>query len=163
MLKTLAFAASLLLAGAAAMAQTGSIEVKNAWARATPAKAVDGAAYLTIESATGDRLTGASTPVARKTELHEMVMQGNIMKMRPIAGIDLPAGTPVTLKPGALHVMLLGLKKPLHKGDKFRLTLDFAKAGRREVVVTVEGVGAMGPSSQSGGSMSMPMSMPMQH
>jgi periplasmic copper chaperone A len=157
-----AFAAILWLAGTAlAQAQTagaGSLEVKDAWARATPAKAANGAVYLTIESAVPDRLTGASTPVAGKAELHRMTMQGNVMRMRQIAGIDLPAGQPVTLKPGGLHIMLLGLKQPLKKGDKFPLTLDFAKAGAQTVDVSIEGVGAMGPNAASGG-----MPMPAHH
>jgi periplasmic copper chaperone A len=162
MLLAAAAAASLLLAGAAAMAQSGSVQVTHAWARATPAKAENGAAYLTIEAATPDRLTGVSTPVANNAELHQMTMQGDVMRMRQVAGIDLPAGKPVTLKPGAFHIMLLGLKQPLKQGGHFPLTLVFAKAGTRQVEVTVEGVGAMGPNNQSGGG-GMPMSVPMQH
>src|SRR5208282_3851749 len=106
--RLLAFVALLLIAGGAA-AQTGSVEVTNAWARATPGKAANGAAYLTLVAPTPDRLTGASTPVAKKAELHTMTMEGGIMKMRPLAGIDLPAGQPVTLQPGAMHIMLLDL------------------------------------------------------
>lgn len=154
----------LALAGGMAPAQTaGSPQVTDAWARATPAKAANGAAYLTIESATPDRLTGASTPVAGRAELHQMTMQGNVMRMRQIAGIDLPAGQPVTLKPGGLHFMLLGLKQPLKKGDKFPLTLDFAKAGARTVEVSVAGAGAMGPNAAESGGMPMPMPMPAHH
>ena len=156
--KFFAFAAVLLLAGAAAAAaQTGSVEVKNAWARATPAKAENGAAYVSLESPTPDRLTGASTPVAKKAELHEMTMEGGIMRMRPLEGIDLPAGQPVTLKPGAMHIMLLGLTQPLVPGQSFPLTLSFEKAGTREVAVSVEKVGAMGPGGQAAGGMQMPM------
>jgi copper(I)-binding protein len=154
-----ALAAALLLAGSAA-AQSGSVEVKNAWARATPAKAENGAAYLTLESPTPDRLTGASTPVAKKAELHEMTMDGGVMKMRPLAGVDLPAGQPVTLKPGAMHIMLFGLTQPLVPGQSFPLTLSFEKAGTREVTVSVEKVGAMGPGGQTAGGMQMPMPMP---
>jgi periplasmic copper chaperone A len=86
--------------------------------------------------------------------------------MRQVAGIDLPAGTPVTLKPGAFHIMLLGLKQPLHKGETFSLTLEFAKAGKREVDVTVESIASMGPNKQesgSSGSSGMAMPMPMHH
>jgi periplasmic copper chaperone A len=152
----LAFAALLLLAGGAA-AQTGSVEVKNAWARATPGKAEDGAAYLTLESPTPDRLTGVSTPVAKKAELHAMTMEGGVMKMRPLAGIDLPAGQVVTLQPGAMHIMLFGLTHPLTAGQSFPLTLSFEKAGTREVTVNVEKTGAMGPEKATGGGMQMPM------
>jgi copper(I)-binding protein len=153
--KLIAFAAALLIAGAAA-AQTGAVEVTDAWARATPGKAENGAAYLTLESATPDRLTGASTPVAKKAEFHTMTMEGGVMKMRPLAGIDLPAGQPVTLKPGAMHVMLLGLTESLHPGQSFPLTLYFEKAGTSEVTVAVAKAGAMGPETQTGG-MEMPM------
>jgi copper(I)-binding protein len=148
-------AAGLLLSGTAA-AQTGSLQITNAWARATPGKAETGAVYLTIESATADRLTGLSTPVAGKAELHEMTMQGGVMQMRPLAGIDLPAGQSVVLKPGAAHIMLMGLRQPLRIGESFRLTLEFDKAGKREVSVGVEKAGAMGPDQPSAG-MHMPM------
>lgn len=155
----IALAASLLIAGGAA-AQTAGVEITNAWARATPAKAENGGAYLTIESAAPDRLTAVSSPVADKAELHEMTMSGTIMRMREVVGIDLPAGKPVTLKPGGYHIMLVGLKQPLHEGDKVPLTLNFAKAGARQVEATVEGVGAMGPHGPGGAGKTMPMSMP---
>lgn len=144
------FVAMLLLAGLAS-AQTGSLEVKNAWARATPGKAETGAAYLTIEAAGPDRLTGVSTPVAGKAELHEMTMRDGIMKMRSLAAIDLPAGKAIVLKPGATHIMLAGLKQPLRAGETFPLTLEFEKAGKREVTVTIEKAGAMGPVRTHGG------------
>lgn len=157
MLKTLlAFGASLLLAGAAA-AQPGSVEIANAWARATPGKAENGAAYLTIEAASPDRLTGITTPVAEKAELHQMTLEEGIMKMRPLEGLDLPAGRPVTLKPGAVHIMLMGLTQKLRPGQSFPLTLHFAKAGAREISVAVEKAGAMGPEDRTGGGMAMPL------
>jgi len=155
----LAFAALLLLTGGAA-AQTGSVEVKNAWARATAGKADDGAAYLTLESPTPDRLTGASTPAAQKAELNTMTMEGGVMKMRPLAGIDLPAGQPVTLKPGAMHVMLFGLTEPLIAGQSFQLTLSFEKAGKRKATVNVEKTGAVEPEKAAGDGMQMPMPIP---
>jgi periplasmic copper chaperone A len=157
MLKTLlAFAASLLIAAAAA-AQSGAVAIENAWARATPGQAETGAAYLTIESPTPDRLTGVSTPAAKTAELHTMTMEGGVMKMRPLAGIDLPAGQKVTLQPGAMHIMLLGLAHPLLPGQSFPLTLHFEKGGTREVTVAVAKVGAMGPEKAAGGGMPMPM------
>jgi periplasmic copper chaperone A len=159
-LKLLAFAASLLLTGAA-IAQTGTstneIEVKDAWARATPAKAENGAAYLTIVSPASDRLTGVSTPIAKQAELHNMTMESGVMKMRPLAGLDLSPGEPATLKPGGVHIMLMGLNQPLKPEESFPLTLSFEKAGRREVTVVVEKPGAMGPKGQSGAGMSIPM------
>jgi copper(I)-binding protein len=145
-------AAALMIAGTAA-AQTVAVEVTDTWARATPGKAENGAAYLTLESPAADRLTGVSTPVAKKAELHTMTTEGGVMKMRPLAGVDLPAGQKVTLKPGAAHIMLLGLKEPLRPGQSFPLTLNFEKAGASEVTVTVEKAGA---------GIRMPMTQPMQ-
>jgi copper(I)-binding protein len=142
--KILAFAAGLVVASAA-LAQPAQLEVNNAWAGATPGKAENGVAYLTIQSPTADRLVSASSPVAKKAELHTMSMQGMVMKMRPITGLDIPAGQPVTLKPGGEHIMLMGLDQPLHEGQSFPLTLDFEKAGPRTVTVTVEKAGARGP------------------
>ena len=173
--KLLALAASLLIAGGAALAQTGPIEtkqgetkqgetkqgetkqveVKNAWARATPGKAENGAAYLTIVSPVADRLTAISTPEAKTAELHNMTMEGGVMKMRPLAAVDLPAGQPVTLKPGGTHIMLMGLTQPLKQGDTFALTLSFEKAGSKQVAVAVEGAGATAPHAEGMGNMPM--------
>jgi periplasmic copper chaperone A len=145
-LRMIVLVAGLALAAAAA-AQTGQVQVENPWARATPGKATIGAAYLTLRSPAGDRLVSASTPVAGKAELHTMEMSGMVMKMRPVAGIDIPAGRPVSLAPGGLHIMLVGLKKPLRAGQSFPLTLNFAKAGSQTVEVAVEKVGAAGPAA----------------
>lgn len=139
-------AAGLALMAGAASAQSGQLAVDNAWARATPGKSTIGAAYVTIEAPTADRLVAASTPVANKAELHTMSMSGMVMKMRPIAGVDIPAGQKVILAPGGLHIMLIGLKKPLMAGQSFPLTLTFAKAGTRTVEVAVEKIGAAGPA-----------------
>ena len=143
-IKILAFAAGLV-AASAALPQPTQLEIDNAWAGATPGKAENGAAYVTITSPAADRLVSASTPVAKKAELHTMSMQGMVMKMRPISGVDIPAGQPVSLKPGGEHIMLMGLNQPLREGQSFPLTLDFEKAGLRTVNVTVEKVGAKGP------------------
>lgn len=155
--KLLTVTAGLLLLAGAAAAQTGKVEVTAAWARATPGMAQNGAAYVTLEAATPDRLTGVETPVAAKAELHTMQTKpGGIMEMRPIDSLDLPAGKRVTLKPGAMHIMLMGLKAPLRTGQSFPLTLHFEKAGTQEVTVAVEKVGAMGMGAHGAG-------MPMHH
>ena len=142
--------AILALAGSAA-AQSGGVEVRDAWARATPGGAEIGAAYLTIVAPQGDRLTAVSTPAAKEAELHTMSMEGGVMKMRPLEGLDIPAGQPVTLKPGGNHIMLLGLTQPLREGQTFALTLSFDKAGRQQIVVPVEKAGAMAPPGAAGG------------
>ena len=144
-IKFLALAAGLVFA-TATLAQTTQPEVTNAWARATPGKAENGAAYLTIKSPTPDRVVSVSTPVAKKAELHTMSMSGGVMQMRPVAGIDVPAGQPVTLKPGSEHVMLFGLNHPLQEGQSFPLTLTFEKGGTRTVSVAIEKAGAAGPA-----------------
>jgi periplasmic copper chaperone A len=141
-IKILAFAAGLAVASVA-LAQASQLEVSNAWARATPGKAETGAAYVTIQSPTADRLLSAASPVAKKVEVHTMEMAGMVMKMRPIAALDIPAGSPVALKPGGEHIMLIGLQHPLVEGQSFPLTLNFEKAGARTVIVSVEKAGAM--------------------
>ena len=141
-IKILAFTAGLLVTSFA-LAQTSQLEVSNAWARATPGKAEFGAAYVTIQSPTADRLLSVSSPVAKKVEVHTMEMAGMVMKMRPIAALDIPAGSPLALKPGGEHIMLIGLQHPLVEGQSFPLTLNFEKAGARTVTVAVEKAGAM--------------------
>jgi copper(I)-binding protein len=157
------FAACLLITGAAA-AQQGAVEVTDAWARATPGKAETGAAYLTIASPSPDRLTGLSTPAAKSAELHMMTMDetvaGGVMRMRPLAGVDFAAGQKVAMKPGAMHIMLVGLKEPLRLGQSFPMTLYFEKAGAREVTVVVEKAGAMDRDGHDGPQMMMPMPAP---
>jgi copper(I)-binding protein len=148
---SLAIAASVLLMTGSAVAQTEPVEIKDAWTRATPGRAENGAAYLTIESPQGDRLTGISTTIARMAELHTMKMEGGVMRMSPLAAIDLPAGQPVILKPGAMHIMLVGLKQPLQAGQSIPLTLHFEKGGTREVVAAVGKVGATAPEGHARG------------
>jgi periplasmic copper chaperone A len=144
-IRLLAFATGLVVAGAA-LAQTSGLEVSNAWARATPGRSQTGAIYLTVVSPTADKLVSASTPAAKKAELHTTTMTGMVMKMRPLSDLDIPAGQSVTLKPGGMHIMLTGLEKPLRAGQTFPLTLTFDKAGTRTVDVAVEKPGAMGPA-----------------
>src|SRR5271168_2566159 len=136
---SLALGAALMLmfTAGAAPAQSTDIEITNAWARATPGGAQTAAAYVTIEAPAGDRLTGVSTPAAQKADIHSMTMDNGVMKMRQVDDLDLPAGKPVILKPGGYHIMLTGLANPLEQGQSFPLPLNFAKAGAREVTVSV--------------------------
>jgi copper(I)-binding protein len=141
-------------------AQTGGVEISDAWARATPGGAENGAAYLTLVSPAGDRLTGITSPAAAKAQLHEMTNNHGIMQMREVPAIDLPPGKKMTLKPGGLHIMLMGLKHPLQPGQSVPLSLRFEKSGTREVNAAIGKVGAMGPETQSGTMQTMPMPMP---
>ena len=135
----------------AAVAQQASVSVSEVWARATPPGAKTGAAYLTVanQGALPDRLVKASTPVASEAQLHTMIDDNGVMKMRPVAGIDVKAGGSVTLKPGGFHVMLMGLKQPLVEGESFPLTLTFEKAGAVATTVKVAKAGAASPGGGS--------------
>ncbi|CAO3431109.1 copper chaperone PCu(A)C [Azospirillum doebereinerae] len=142
-------AALLALAALAGPALAdGPVTVTAAWARAGAPAAKAGAAFLTVTNtgAESDRLVAAQTPVADKAELHTHLMDNGVMKMRAVDSIDVAPGAPVTLKPGGLHVMLMGLKQPLTEGSRFPVTLTFDKAGAVTVEVTVQGAAAMGPA-----------------
>ena len=140
--------AALIAASFPAQAQSPSVQVSNAWSRATPGGASTGAVYLTLDSPAGDTLTGATSPVAKTASVHEMSMDGNVMKMRALpAGLPLPPGQHVMLQPGGYHIMLEGLNAPLKQGQTLPLHLTFAKSAPVDVVATVAGVGASGPSS----------------
>ena len=151
MLRLTMLAAAVLLPFAtmnAGVADDGGPKVDHAWARATPGAARTGAVYFRIESPTDDRLIGLASPVAAKAELHTHLEENGVMQMREVeGGLAVPAGQEVELKPGGLlHVMLIDLNRKLKAGDSFPLTLTFEKAGSRDVTVTVERLGAMGPS-----------------
>ncbi len=124
-LKTLALIAAL--ASANAFAQT--VAVKDAWVRTSvPGQKATGA-FMKITAKEGSKLVSASSPAAGVTEVHEMKMEGDIMKMRAVAGgLDLPAGKTVELKPGGYHVMLMDLKAALPKDSTVPLTLVFKDA-----------------------------------
>lgn len=155
LLKTLALAASLVLAFATSAVahefKIADLGIDHPWARATVAVAKNGVLFLVIknEGETDDRLIAISSPVAEKAELHEMTMDGDIMKMRAVEAVDLPAGRRVALEPGGFHIMLMGLKKPLEETRTFPVTLTFEKAGNVTVTAVVEKAGAT-ESSDSG-------------
>ncbi len=118
---------------AQALAQTStvtSISIEHPWARATPAGARTGAAYVTLvnHGATADRLIRASTPVAEKVQVHQEIDDNGVMKMRELPVVDIGPGAALTFKPGGTHMMIIGLKQPLKKGQTFLLTLE-SKAG----------------------------------
>ena len=114
--------------------------IDHPYARATPPGATTGGAYVTVENkgATPDKLLAASTPAAKFVEIHQMSMNGGMMTMRAVQGIEIKAGARIELKPGGYHLMLLDLKKPLRTGAKIPLTLVFEKAGKLEVSAWVE-------------------------
>lgn len=128
----LSFAAAVLIACGAAQAQ---VRVDDPWVRTTVAQQKTTGAYMTLTSPSGGKLVDASSPLAASVEMHEMKMDGDLMKMRAIDALALPAGARVELKPGTVHLMLLGLKAPLKAGDvvPIRLQVEDAK-GKRETV-----------------------------
>jgi len=143
---------ALALSSPAALAddyQLKELVIDHPYARATPPGATTGGAYVTVRNkgATTDRLLAASTPAAKFVEIHEMSMDGGMMKMRAIPGIEIKPGARIELKPGGYHLMLLDLKEPLKSGAKIPLTLVFEKAGKVEVSAWVEDMtaGAMHP------------------
>jgi copper(I)-binding protein len=127
-------------------AKVGSIEIHDAWSRATPPKAAAGGAFMTVMN-TGsapDSLKAARSDVAKTVELHAHIKDGEVMRMAPVADIAVPPGGAVALAPGGFHVMLIGLKAPLAEGASFPLELEFAQAGKVTVMVDVKAIGAMG-------------------
>jgi copper(I)-binding protein len=128
LIRSICFSA-LALGAAAAHAQ---VEVKDAWVRtAVPGQSGTGA-FMSITAKDGAKLVGASSPVAGVAEVHEMKMEGDVMRMRAVPGLDLPAGQTVQLKPGGYHVMLMELKQALPKGSTVPLTLILRDAKGQE-------------------------------
>jgi copper(I)-binding protein len=139
---------ALALPALAGEAKVGAIEIKDAWARATPARAPAGGAFITITNtgAATDNLVAASTGVSKTAELHTHLVQGDVMRMVAVSSIEVQPGKTVAMGPGGLHVMLIGLNGPLKEGTSFPLELTFAQAGKVTVTVDVMAVGAMGPA-----------------
>jgi hypothetical protein len=136
--RRLLLAATLVVATLSAIAQT-TPQASGAWARPTVAGQSAGGGFVTITGGSApDRLLAARAEVSTSVELHEMKMEGSTMRMREVAGIDIPAGQTVKLEPGGLHVMFIGLKAPLANGSSFPLTLRFEKAGDVTVQMQVK-------------------------
>jgi hypothetical protein len=124
------------------------VVISDPWVRATvPAQSATGA-FMQINAATGARLVAARSSVAGIVEIHEMAMANNVMKMRAIPGLDLPAGKTVELKPGGYHVMLMDLKQQAKVGDSIALTLVIeGKDGKRETIAVNAPVKALDTSA----------------
>ena len=131
--------------------QAAGIRAEQPWARATAPQQKVGGAYVTLTSPADDRLIGASSPVAGRVELHEMRMDGTIMRMRDLAdGLALPAGKAVALAPGGYHIMLADLKQPLVAGQVIPVQLRFQTAPPLDLQVRVGPPGASGPGAAPG-------------
>lgn len=140
--KSLLAIATLLIAGVTHSHEHRKVTVvvDKAYARASVPGQSNGAAYVQIDNKAraDDVLLSASSPFATTVEIHNMTMDGDVMKMRAVENLEIKAGSQLTMTPGdGYHLMLLGLKRPLKAGEKFPLTLNFSKAGKVQVSVQV--------------------------
>jgi hypothetical protein len=133
------FMVSIIVLFASLPAFAGELTVTNAWSRTTPPVAKVGVVYFTLknDTAKSDRLLKLSTPVATKVEVHRTEVLDGIARMREVAVLHVDAGQTLEFQPGGLHVMLMGLKKPLVAGTTYELDLQFEVAGPRKVKVAV--------------------------
>jgi copper(I)-binding protein len=143
--------AAVLLVGGIAAAETysaGSLEIVNPWARATPKGATVGGGFLTItnKGTEPDRLIGGSAAPVSRFEMHTTVTEDGVAKMRQVDGLEIKPGETVELKPGGMHLMLMGLKQPLQQGQTVKGTLVFEKAGTVAIEFTVQAIGAPAPA-----------------
>jgi copper(I)-binding protein len=134
--------------------KAGSLVISQPWSRATAGGAKVGAGYMTITNigTEPDRLIGGSLPQAGKFEVHEMRMENNVMKMRPISGgLEVKPGQTVKLAPGGYHVMFMQLKEPFKEGEVLKGELVFEKAGKVPVEYKVGAIAAgMPPHAMPG-------------
>ena len=163
-LKSLMTAAALACVALSAVAD-GAVDVQNAWARATVKGQMATGAFMTLTAKDGAKLVGAASPVAGVAQVHEMKMDGGVMKMNEVkGGLDLPAGKAVALKPGGYHIMLMDLKEQVVKDSTVPLTLTFKDAKGVEsklelkLPVTTTAPGAMAGMDHS--KHSMPVAKP---
>ena len=134
----------------------GSLEIEHPWSRATPPTAPSAGGFLKIvnKGTTADRLVSVKSTASAKTEIHEMKMEGSVMRMRELdKGLEIPAGGSVTLAPGGYHLMFMQLKEPFKQDAKVPVTLVFEKAGSIDVELNVVAMGATpaGVTPPSGG------------
>ena len=129
--------------------RAGDLVLTAPWSRAA-GQGGTGAGYLTIRNAGAapDRLLSATTPAAGRVELHSHVRDGDVLRMRPVTAIDLPAGQAVSLQPGGLHLMLIGLTQPLRQGETVPVTLTFERAGTVQASLAIQAAGARAPAHE---------------
>jgi copper(I)-binding protein len=126
-------------------AKAGSLQIEAAYTRATVPGQMAAGGFMKIENKGAvDQLLSASSPVAGEVQLHEMAMEGNVMRMRQVKEVLVPAGAAVELKPGGLHLMFMNIKAPLTAGETVPVKLKFAKAGEVEVKMPVNAMGNSG-------------------
>lgn len=126
-------------------ATAGTVEIHEPWSRASAGMARAGGAFMVLKN-TGNEdraVISADSDVAEKVELHTHIKDGDVMKMRQVEKIDIPAGGTVKLQPGSYHVMLIGLHQPLMEGQVFDITLTLDNGDTATVPTHVKGVGSM--------------------
>jgi copper(I)-binding protein len=147
------FFTSLLLFAVQGVAQdkTPTIEIEEAWSRATPPGSTIGVGYMVIrnKSEERERLLSVSSPLARKVETHVTLKDGNITRMREVPGYEVPGRGRVELKPGSAHLMLLDIKRPFKQGEKIPVTLRFERSGEIQVEMEVRAAGATAPADKA--------------
>ncbi len=149
LLAAFALPAALALPAAAQDATAGDIVVKQPWARAMPPMSKVGAGYMTLtnDGDAADRLVSVESPRSPDVQIHEMKMEGDVAKMRELNdGLEIPAHSTVTLKPGSYHLMFTGVSDGFEEGETVPATLTFEKAGKVDVGFEVAPVGAPAPA-----------------
>ena len=124
--------------------EKGDLQIRHPWSRATPPGAKVAAGYFEIRNngKQSDRLLSASTPVAKKVEMHVTEHAGEVAKMRQLRAFEVPGRERLALEPNGAHLMLVDLVQPLKKGERFPMTLRFERAGEIEVQFEVQEMGA---------------------
>ena len=136
---------AVVFAAAFAGAATAQIAVSDAWVRGTVAGQMSTGAFMRLSSPADMTLVGVASPAAKVVEIHEMKMDGGMMKMSAVGRLPLPAGKSVELKPGGYHVMLMDLVRPLKEGDLVPVTLTFEdKAGAKQTIEVKAPVRSLG-------------------
>ena len=129
---------ALALLATCALSARAEVTVVRPWVRATVAGQSEAGAFMTIKSTEALKLVAASSPVAKRVEVHKMSMEQGMMRMRPVDALDIPANGTVELKPGGFHVMLVGIDKPLTKGEVVPVTLVFQGADGKKISTEVK-------------------------
>ena len=160
MIRTIFAAVTVLLTLAAAQAheeRRGDLVISHPWTRATASTQKVGAVFMEIvnHSNDADRLVSASSPEADTVEVHGHFKDGDVMRMRRVDGVEVPADGSAVLAPGGYHVMLIGLKGPLLEETTIDVTLEFEHAGKVEIEAIVESAGYKGPARTMNSGMPM--------
>jgi copper(I)-binding protein len=138
----------------ASAVSAGQLLIEQAWTRATPGGAKVGAGYMSIinHGDAADRLIAGKSDIAERVEIHTMTMEDGVMRMRQLEdGLVLAPKSIAELKPGGYHVMFIGLKQPITKGEEIKVQLTFEKAGAVDLTLAAAAIGAKSPPGKPAG------------